>query len=64
MLLNYQILCQFCKKAFPMREVIVHETLHCLNTRCANELCGAPLDQLPEESLVKFTVGKHLGDSE
>ena len=56
-LLNeYQILCQFCKRPFEMREVINHENLQCKNTLCANELCGVPLEHLPEESLVKFTM--------
>ena len=39
-----------------MRDVVVHETLHCLNTMCANELCGAPLESLQPENLVKFIV--------
>jgi hypothetical protein len=53
---EYQIQCQFCKRAFPKRDVIHHETFLCKNTLCANELCGIALDSLPQENLVKFIV--------
>ena len=44
-----------------MRDIVAHETLYCRNTTCANELCRAPLEALPMESLVKFMVPK-IGD--
>jgi hypothetical protein len=39
-----------------MNEIIVHETLRCKNSVCANELCGANLELIPSENLVKFKV--------
>ncbi len=47
-----------------MKEVVTHETLHCLNTMCANELCGASLEHIMPENLVKFTVYRGGDDAD
>lgn len=39
-----------------MKDIITHETYHCLNTLCANELCGLPLESIPTENQIRFTV--------
>jgi hypothetical protein len=41
-----------------MRELYAHETLYCLNKTCANELCGAPLETLPKDQLIRFSIVK------
>jgi hypothetical protein len=39
-----------------MSDIVVHETLHCQNKLCANELCGQALEMLPSDSLIRFKV--------
>ena len=62
MLMAYKILCTYCKRPYSMKEIGVHETQHCRNTTCANELCGATLDNMPRENLVRFQVAKGAVD--
>lgn len=64
MLMNYQILCHHCNKPQLMKEIVSHETLHCLNTLCSNELCGTSLDLIPLDNQVKFILTTANEDDE
>jgi len=48
---SYQIICNFCKKPYPLKELVAHEGA-CERSKCSNELCGFALANLPDT--VKF----------
>lgn len=50
---TYQIMCNFCKKAFALKELITHEGA-CQKSKCENELCQLSLENMPD--IVKFTI--------
>ena len=56
MLHSYQILCLNCKKPFPIKDISAHESFHCKNTVCANELCSMLLEPIPEDQRVRFKI--------
>lgn len=62
-LMSYQILCQFCKKPFQIKDLLTHETFQCKNVYCANELCSVPLEHISSENLFKFTVTREDQES-
>ena len=50
---SYQIICNFCRKPFPLKDLQAHEGA-CERSKCSNELCGLALANVPET--VKFMV--------
>ena len=49
----YQIVCNFCRKPFPLKDLQSHEGA-CERSKCSNELCGLVLANVPDT--VKFMV--------
>jgi hypothetical protein len=50
---TYQIICNFCRKPFPLKELNAHEGA-CERSKCSNELCGLVLSNVPDT--IKFMV--------
>jgi hypothetical protein len=49
----YQIVCNFCRKPLPLKDLQSHEGA-CERSKCSNELCGLVLANVPDT--VKFIV--------
>jgi hypothetical protein len=44
---KYQLVCNFCRKPYPIKDIVGHEGA-CERSKCSNELCGISLENLPD----------------